>query len=42
MCTPELCKMFAYKHTEKIEYVKKISLTFKKNANFAGKYLEIY
>ena len=32
---PETCKLFVYKHTEAIEYVK-INLIFKKNTNFAG------
>ena len=38
---PEICQIFLEKHTETIEYVK-ISLVFKKNPNFAGKYLKIY
>ena len=28
--------MFVYKHAKTIEYVKKSSLLFKKNANFTG------
>ena len=34
--TGKVCKMFVYKHTEIIEYVKS-SLLFKKNSNFMGK-----
>ena len=31
----KVCKMFVYKHTETIEYIKS-SLLFKKNINFMG------
>ena len=36
MYTPEICKVFVYKHTEEKNMLK-ISLIFKKNSNFTGK-----
>ena len=35
LCTRKFCEIFVYKHTETIEYLK-ISLLFKKNANYTG------
>ena len=34
--TDKVCETFVCKHTEAVEYVKKSSLPFKKNAKFTG------
>ena len=34
--THKVCEVFVYKHKETIEYVKKVSLLFKKNTIFTG------
>ena len=39
ICTPYICEMFVYKHTETIEYVEE-QPTLNKNTNFTGEQLE--